>query len=159
MIYFFQPAFSNPWNWQIAFVHFTTLITKCLDDNNIPCQIVEKNLEKISIQPEDFLIIFQINFPGYMYTHSIGGNDEFWDRIGKQVILIVSEAMNVERNLSLIEQIKHPKIHSIWDYSEVNMKLYDKPAYCVPNGYHKCLEIIEPYNIKDSLILSNDKQR
>ena len=105
MIYFFQPAFNNPWNWQIAFVHFTILITKCLDDNNIPCEIIVDDLSKINIQPEDFIIIFQINFPGYMYTHSIGGNEQFWQSIGKQVILIVSEAMNVERNLSLINQV------------------------------------------------------
>jgi len=137
----------------IPFDFLLKSIYHTLNDTGYECRLLKssKEVHHTKLVKKDFLIILQINF---LYFHRqnmiIPDLSQYLHGIDKQVILIGSEPI-VSRP-HLLRQLVHPSVHSIWDYSEQNRRVYDGypcKSYFVPNGYHPSLEVGSNIQEKD----------
>lgn len=144
IIYIFFPFYNNLRSFTIPMNYFIRSINKCLNDNSYNTKILTTSEQLFSTKLKlcDFLIMYQHDFIySYRPNWIINNLDKYVSNIEKQIILIFSEEINIRPQM--IKQTQHKSVHSIWDFSEKNLKLYKLHkinSIVLPNGYHPCLK-------------------
>jgi hypothetical protein len=146
MIYIYFPFHKSVYNihtFTIPMHYMIDSIYLSLKEHSFNVKIITNpnQLYKHKLNKGDLLIIYQKEFLHSFRKLCIPSKlEEYLNGIEKQVILLVTEEMEKR---SMIKQVQEKCIHSVWDFSEKNKRLY-RPyninCLVVPNGYHPCVK-------------------